>query len=780
MQKSKGSFSRWFFLPLVIFLVCFIGACRDWDNFTTYYNTYYNTDRLIGESEEEFSFQDEKRRIKPRVFVPEPVIKFQAVQKGGTPSFMNEFIIDQQKLQPVQTKLDSVIVKGSKILAKHPKSSYAEGAILLMAKAYFYRREWLPAQIKCSELIDRYPLGDLNPDAHLLLSKCLLIQQKYLAGQIMLSRTVDIAWYKKRYDILSEAFRLEAELALFQEDVNGALSPYRQAIAQSEDEGMRAKWKIDLGALLYRVGRYKESLETFRTVHSSSPDYVGEFEAWIYEAECLVRLGRFKEADVILNRLDEDGKYEEWKASIFAVRMNSLRFQKKDAELAVAEKKADSAYANNPAILAVYYEIAMDNFKKNDYINSRKYYSRIRTQKTDFAQNSDKMFTLLNNWEMKKNQATNLTQKIGKNPNAIDGDRSQLALALYELGRIHEQLNNKDSVTYYYKAAADNGAVKDTATAKYLYAYSRMIQKSDPAAADSLMEVLVARYPRTVYGREALQRQGYTADYLIDTVAELYKSGSSLFKSHEYILAINQFQKVLNDYPKSDFAPRSVYSLGWIYEKNMRIIDSALYYYKILIDKYPTSDYTKDVKPGVDQLLAFRSGKLTRDTSKFPTDTSKKNQLIDPSKLLQKKALEPSKDTTKRNKNELIPGVDSPLSDPNFNLKNRKIDTDVDLQLKPDIQTNLPFDPFKLFKSSGDSTAVKDGQEKPKDSIKQDPPKQDPPKITPTPKDSSNTNGKTPGDGSGTNNPSGTGIKKDSLQPFEFIDDRENSLNEKI
>ena len=222
-------------------------------------------DRLIWETEYDFEGTEIMRRQKPRVLTPvDSGMRFGQDAFGRPaeiPQFLKDIMIEQTRLQPVKVKLESVIIKGSKILKQHPKSDYVEGTLLLMAKSYFYQSEWVSAEIKCVELIDRFALGDMSPDAHLLLSKIYLIQRKYILGKTMLSRTADIAWYKKRYDILSEAFRLMAEQAIFDNDEEEAVRPYRQAIAQSDDGEIRARWQLDLASLYYRLGKFDRALK---------------------------------------------------------------------------------------------------------------------------------------------------------------------------------------------------------------------------------------------------------------------------------------------------------------------------------------------------------------------------------------------------------------------------------------------------------------------------------------------------------------------------------------
>ena len=405
-------------LLIILFATLFVvSACHQWDNFTAYYNTYYNMERLQKESEMEFEYQDEKKRITPRTFLPEPEITFNEVGKRQKPEFLKEFIIEPQKIQPVRVKLDSIIVKGSKILAKHPNSDYVEGTLYKMALVYFYRSEWIPSQIKCSELIDKFPEGDLSPDAHLLMAKNYLIREKYEAGKTLLSRCIDIAWQKERYDILSEAFRIEAEVALFQNDQQGALLPYLQAIAQSDDGLMRAKWQTDLAILLFRMHRFEEAERAFRNVQNYSPDYLAKFESRLYRASCLMRLGNFDESLEILDDLESDGKYNDWLVFVFAQRMNWLRLQQMDKDFVIAESYADTAFSREPAIMTALFEKGVEYFDSSNYTVARAYFAKTRTIQSPVKDLSEKLFQLLNQWEQKQAASQKMAEDFYKAQN---------------------------------------------------------------------------------------------------------------------------------------------------------------------------------------------------------------------------------------------------------------------------------------------------------------------------------------------------------------------------
>lgn len=599
-------------ITLSLISVVIIPGCKQFDDFTAYFNTYYNAERLLGESEDEFEYQEEKKRVTPRVFVPEPDFNLKS-SGSGLPPFMQEYVISQQKLQPVKIKLDSITIKGSKLLAKHPNSKYIEGTLFLMAKSYFYQGLWLPSQIKCSELVDRYPDGDAVPDALLLWAKNLLMQQNYESGLMLLSRAVDYAWMKERWDILSEAFRLEAEVALLNKDIDGALRPYKQAIAQSENDNIRAKWQVDMAAIYYREERFAEAEKAFAQVHKYSPDYVAEYEAYLYQAMCLIRLDDTTKAEKILKRLENDGKYEEWKNFVLFARLTKYRLYDDEKHLQQGEKFADSAYVNNQAINAAYFEKAIALYKQGNYTEARRLFSRARTQRSSFSGTSHQMFFILNSWDGKQNVIAPILASLDSGQVVSDTLKILLAQHLFELGRIHEELNNPDSINIYYYLATLHSPSEDTNTARYLHAYARVVRDSSHWVADSLLEVIVDKYPLTVYGQDAMIQLGYTDQFIIDQPYDIYKSGNNLRTNKEFKMAISQYWKLYIDYPDYKLTPKALYSIGWIFENDLKDIDSALTYYNLLIQKYPNSIYAQDIVSGVNYLTGLQKGTITPD-----------------------------------------------------------------------------------------------------------------------------------------------------------------------
>lgn len=584
-----------------------VGGCRTWDNTTTYFNTYYNMQRLGTEIADEFRYQDEfAKPPKPRVVVPlEPDIVLERPATGALPAYLDQMVIKTNKLQPVRVKVDSIIIKGSKILALHGQSDFVDGTLYMMAKAYFYRSEWLPSAIKCQELIAQFPQSSYSSDAHLLAAKNYLMQRNLPKAEQMLSRTVDVAWEQLRYDVLSEAFRLQAELAIEQGNFDRAVRPYRQAIAQCPDGVQRAIWQVDMGLLLYRIGRFDAAERELGIVERYSPDNLRLFECRYYRSLALARLGRFAESEEILGQLESERRFEGYikEGYITGARMDLFRLARRTKELDSLEQSTSQQAAMSDALLVAHFERGLEYFRAKDYDRAIKYFATSRVRRSPVFDGAKRLFDLLNIRQQKLQQLAMMSQ-----PPSTDSAQRMRAYLAFELGRAHQELGNRDSAAMWYRVAIEGAPRSDTLRAQYLYSLARLEETSQPHVADSLLMAVFNEYPFTEYGREAKQRLGFT-DYAVrDTAADLLSSGEHLRRAHEYRLALQQLGRLVITFPASRHAPRALYLMGWIWENDLRNNDSALTYYTHLVRNYPASDYAKDVSRSVAAALIQRNG----------------------------------------------------------------------------------------------------------------------------------------------------------------------------
>jgi len=99
--------------------------------------------------------------------------------------------------------------------------------------------------------------------------------------------------------------------------------------------------------------------------------------------------------------------------------------------------------------------------------------------------------------------------------------------------------------------------------------------------------------------RERIENPDSTTD-LAKThflLAESFLFGKSFIDS-----ALNQYQQVLNTFPKNSLAPKSAMAIGWLYETEKRDTSKALTMYEFLMEKYPNTEYSEAASIAISKL----------------------------------------------------------------------------------------------------------------------------------------------------------------------------------
>lgn len=607
-------------------------------NGLAYFNTYYNANRLMVESEDEFFLYDEQQRTTPRIIViEEPTLMDDKPDDREVPQFIKTLVVKPEKLDKARIWIDSVLIKGSKLLARHTQSDLIDQTLYLMAKAYFYRSEWHNSQMKCQELIDNYPYSQLSPDAHLILAETLLMQTKFSQAEKALLRAIDIAWGQHRYDALSEAFRIQAELAMHFNNLEEAVKPYRRAITQADDRVQQSRWQLEIGLLYYRKRQFGDAVKEFTKVLSFAPDALTRFEAELYHAAALTQLGRFNEAEKAFREVLANRNYAEWRSFSYSEYIAFLRMSNRPGTDSIFALTDTLKFKEAPATAR--YRQALDLFKRHEYDGAQALFAKSLIETTPTFFHSSLYARLLTDWKTQMPEIANTVKfytllradTAAYTLPAQDSARRTAANSIYRMGRIHERLGMPDSAKKYYQSAIAICPEADTNRARYLYAEAalagldrraakasaKVVKKSDGGVtdsveaaklhlADSLLKTIVRLYPLTQQGIDARIRLGYTEQFLVDSLADMMQSADRFRQIKQYTKALQKYNLVSGRYADSKYAPRAVYAQGWLYERELGKRDSAVYWYSRLVEKYPQSSFAKDVKPSLDALLEER------------------------------------------------------------------------------------------------------------------------------------------------------------------------------
>jgi tetratricopeptide (TPR) repeat protein len=581
-------------------------ACQPFRNSTTYFNLFYNMERIMGEAEEELLYIREQKTPAPTFHIPydEQTIKGAKVYNH----------LDRRSMTPEETKankikLDSILIKGSKLLARHGSSDYIDDGVFYIGKAYFYLREWYQSQQKCEELIANFPTSRWLPDAHLVLAMNMLQQGNESEAETMLSRAIDIAWGMKRRDVLIDAFRLNADIHLANNNTEDALKPFERALTLSSDGADKALWQYEQGVVYFRSGRFQEALAAFEKVDDYSPDVLTQFQTGLQTAVTLRVLGEHERAAALLADMHDNSNFESWYGLLDLEGLNLAASAGAPGSLNDSTLAAiDSLYPDKAYSTYGIYERGVRAFRAGDYNTAFESFSKVQSAMAPFQRRAQRLASLLGYYQDQHRRVAEMTAiPLETYP---DSSKAMISDAYYGIARTFTALDVRDSVQFYYDLSSKWAPPSSPQAARALYARALLaIENGRRAEADSMLEIIVANHGLSDFAADARKRLGYTEDAKVDPAAELYASGISFMKVGENERALGQFRRVINEHANSGYAPQAYYAIGLLYEQKFDNRDSAFVYYVRLIDQFPNSEHATRVRPIVNAVLAARAGR---------------------------------------------------------------------------------------------------------------------------------------------------------------------------
>ncbi|TSA24641.1 hypothetical protein D4R75_00980 [bacterium] len=165
----------------------------------------------------------------------------------------------------------------------------------------------------------------------------------------------------------------------------------------------------------------------------------------------------------------------------------------------------------------------------------------------------------------------------------------------YFLGEIfYSELDVPDSTFFWLNQSLKLG-LDSVKTPRALYVLSEVARSSSDrryGEEEDLYWIIADRYPKSVYAEEARIALGFRPTLTKeDPAAPIYAVAESLMYAGRYQKALDSLGRIVRDFADSPLAPKSRYTMAWIYENHLANPDSALSQYKTLSQKYVTTKY---------------------------------------------------------------------------------------------------------------------------------------------------------------------------------------------
>ncbi len=615
------------FSIIVFFLVLAnLPGCGVWDSMTSYFNTYYNAQRLYDKAEAE-------------------VWELPELQKMGRNYYLAQFNIPQG----TRTEFTQVVEKCSKLLQYHPNSSFVDDALLMIGMSYFYEGENLQAERKFRELIDGYPGSGLALRARLMLAFTNFKANNREVAAASAEEVVEAGTREGEKGLVGHASLLLGQLAVESRDTARAIREFKRAGELCESAELRsaayqraAEIYAGSGDYAGAEGAYLQVVDVSKTFQDEYRGRIGAARMRAREGDYDAALGQIRKLRSDLNNRDYFGEIEYEIGNVYRDSGNLPAALMQYAFVDTAYARSESA-ANADYQLGLLYEtkLALFDSARMAYNRGRQaaasvslapmlvfhsdYMNRYKTFRSEIARFDSIRAALVaprDSSGARPDTASRvaLTPKdtvrpqVPKTPEwSLDSVNARLAQDKSELATLfYTAMGLTDSAEFWYRRLISEHP-NSPAVPRALFVLAQiLIQDSTAprATADTLFKEIIHRFPQSPFAAEAQRILGLpVAKQAGDETEQLYLRGEELFVAGKAAEAAEAFKEVARSNPGSPYAPRAHYAVGWIYEYLRPQSDSALVYYQTLVSKYPTSPYVALVQPKLTAVQTERASK---------------------------------------------------------------------------------------------------------------------------------------------------------------------------
>lgn len=284
----------WF---LILFLFASFGAgCKPpaflsnrFQDFTAYYNRFYNAQEAFREGLKNMERSND------------------IVNRD---EYMRLFIGAEG---PSGGNFEKVIKKSADLLRTYPRSKWADDAILLIGKSYFYQGEYLGAEQKFNEVIQT-PNTPLRDEARFWLARTLISAKSYDRALELLKESLQIKDLKPKWGAYMQLAM--GELFVRQKDWNNASEALEKGLARSTERELSAKAMYLLGQVYETQQAWAKAASAYRKVPQYRPSYELIYAAQISEAEVAGLNIRPDLGMAVIRKLVRDDKFIKERAEI--------------------------------------------------------------------------------------------------------------------------------------------------------------------------------------------------------------------------------------------------------------------------------------------------------------------------------------------------------------------------------------------------------------------------------------------------------------------------------
>jgi tetratricopeptide (TPR) repeat protein len=274
-------------LAILVFSGCTTALKDRWVDFNAYFNTYYNAKE---------SFKRGTRLIDNQVVTFNPA---RPIRVHLTP------------VRAGQAEFEKTIEKSANVLREHGQSKWADDALELIGKSYFFLGQYFSAEQKFNEVLMASPNDDVRQRAVLWKGRIYLETNRAEEGVDYLNARIISQQFDWDEQVLGEIDLILAQLFVELKNFEQAEDKLRSGIPKVGDRNLTARARFLHGQVLNLLGRHEEAFKAFSSVDRSYRDYQLIYLAEVEKGRIYRLLGQYDRAIRHFTAMSRDDKHFE-------------------------------------------------------------------------------------------------------------------------------------------------------------------------------------------------------------------------------------------------------------------------------------------------------------------------------------------------------------------------------------------------------------------------------------------------------------------------------------
>jgi len=403
---------------------------------------------------------------------------------------------DQARSGEVKQYTDA-IAKASKVLERHPTSSWVDDALFIIGASYYYLGDFDKASRKFKELFANYPNSEYVPRSRLLMAKAKL-QLKEEAEAVVLFEEI----FEKEQDksMKADAARALGEYYFETKDYASANNYFTSLTDSLGDENDKLRARLFVADGYYERYRFDKALENYNKGLDHSPDTLQYYRIMFRMAECDYFLNNISGGLEKLEKLAGDETYYD---SLTPIRLKMAEGYEWDGDYTDAINVYDKVIVENPgsdAAAVAYYSLGLIyQYDFEELEKARGYYQKSLEEKRNSSVSEEATRRASKLALMEQYARTGEIDIEADSSGVLDQARlDKLTETQYLLGELfYFDLGKPDSALHAFQQVLERYPQSRYAPKALMsMAYIQRAEYADTAAAESLLRQVLTGYAR--------------------------------------------------------------------------------------------------------------------------------------------------------------------------------------------------------------------------------------------------------------------------------------------